>query len=189
MKIYLFRHGKTLSNEKKTYTGSIDVDLSSKGISEITKYISKKVYPDNCQLFTSPMLRAIKTLEMIYEDDYIVCNDLRETHFGDWEGKSYQNLKNDPSYLSWINDPLLNYPPNGESFNDFKERVINEYKNILLLNNQDKVIMSHGGTIRAIMSEMVDPSKSFFDYSINNGLGYVLEYESNKLVAYKEINE
>jgi len=189
MKIYLFRHGSTLSNEKKTYTGSIDIDLSKKGVKEIKTYCNKNIYPKDCQLFTSPMKRAISSLELIYQEEYKICNDLKETDFGDWEGKSYQNLKNDPSYLSWINDPVLNYPPNGEKFSDFKNRVVNEYKKILSLNNNNKVIMSHGGTIRAIMSELIDPTKSFFEFNINNGLGYALDYQDGYLINYEEICE
>ena len=39
----------------------------------------------------------------------------RESHFGDWEGKTYEALKDNKTYRSWIDNPYEITPPNGEN--------------------------------------------------------------------------
>ena len=98
MKIIFIRHGQTKGNEEKRYIGRTDESLSQKGIEEI----KNRLYPDVDTVLVSPMKRCVETAKIIYPDSkYIICNDFRECDFGIFEGKNYDELKNDSDYQKW----------------------------------------------------------------------------------------
>ena len=39
----------------------------------------------------------------------------RESNFGEWEGKTYEDVEKDMDYRTWIDDPYEYAPPGGES--------------------------------------------------------------------------
>jgi alpha-ribazole phosphatase len=43
--------------------------------------------------------------------------------FGAWEGCTYEQLKDNPAYRSWIDDPAAGTPPGGESWAAFTARL------------------------------------------------------------------
>ena len=95
MKIIFIRHGQTKGNEEKRYIGRTDESLSQKGIEEI----KNRLYPGVDTVLVSPMKRCVETAKIIYPDSkYIICNDFRECDFGIFEGKNYDELKNDSDY-------------------------------------------------------------------------------------------
>lgn len=181
MKIYIFRHGITKSNEEKRYTGWQDVSLSENGIKELVE-ISKKVkMPKVDKVIASPLKRCIETFDILFPNQKIdeFESDLREACFGQWEGKNYIDLMNDPDYIAWIKDVSNALPPGGESFMTFNKRVKNAFEKIIANNKAENILlMCHGGVTRSIMSQVVDPSVNFFDWEIPNGLGYVVEVTS-----------
>ncbi|MGM1019473.1 MAG: histidine phosphatase family protein [Bacillota bacterium] len=48
---------------------------------------------------------------------------LRELHFGEWDGKTYDMLKDVELYRAWIDEPQRITPPGGESWADFVNRL------------------------------------------------------------------
>ena len=87
MKLYVVRHGQTNFNLKHIMQGTIDNDLNQNGINQIEKVAEKlkDVKFDIC--FSSPLIRARKTLEIITKQDYIVDNRLIERGLGVFEAK------------------------------------------------------------------------------------------------------
>jgi alpha-ribazole phosphatase len=175
--IYLIRHGITEDNELKLYSGHTNSKLSDKGIKELQTLI--EVYKGlDMEIIASPLDRCIHTIEILFDrkpDQY--SESLKEMNFGVFEGKSYNEIKDLDDYQYWLENYLVAGPPNGESFNDFKKRVLDYFNT---LNN--KIIVTHGGVIRLILSELFD--LNFFDIEIPNGLGYIIDLENKK---YKKI--
>ena len=119
MKIIFIRHGQTKGNEEKRYIGRTDESLSQKGIEEI----KNRLYPGVDTVLVSPMKRCVETAKIIYPDSkYIICNDFRECDFGIFEGKNYDELKNDSDYQKWIDSMGTMAIPQGESHEQFKTR-------------------------------------------------------------------
>ncbi|QVK19336.1 histidine phosphatase family protein [Mycoplasmatota bacterium] len=188
MKIYLLRHAKTKANEEKRYTGKNEIDISEKGISEILEVKKYTNYPENIDLYASSLNRTKQTLEVIYGKNVNIKEllpFLDEINFGDFEGLTYQDLKHNKNYLSWINDHFNITPINGENYQDFKKRVITNFLDYVKTLKSDSLFMTHGGVIRVIMSTLIDESRNFFEWEIPNGLGYVLEYEGGKFIGYE----
>lgn len=166
MKITLIRHAKTAGNLKKRYIGSTDEPILP------DTAITKK-YPKAEAVITSPLIRCKMTASLIYGDTYTVYQNLRETDFGSFENKSYEDLKNDPDYIAWLSSHGTLPFPNGESQSEFKERTISEFYRAVSDNfGKDMAIIVHGGTIMAIMQELF--GGDFYDYQTENLGGYII---------------
>ena len=180
IKLYLIRHGKTYCNEKQLYSGKTEVELSQNGIDELKEKHEKIKYPECDYYFTSGAKRANKTIEILCpHKEYDVLEKLFEYNFGDFELKSYNDLKDKKEYIDWINDKEGNICcPNGESRAQFIERIrdgFSELIDYLRDNNIEKALgVTHGGTIGMILETLYDNSKSFYEWQPKNGDGYEL---------------
>lgn len=88
MDIYLIRHGETDWNRMKKLQGTTDIPLNAYGIelAEKTAEGLKDVPFD--RIYTSPLIRARKTAEIIRGDrpiEIIETDGLKEISFGDYE--------------------------------------------------------------------------------------------------------
>ncbi|NME81921.1 histidine phosphatase family protein [Clostridium sp. SM-530-WT-3G] len=187
IKLYLIRHGKTYCNEKKLYSGKTDVELSENGIKELHKKAESFKYPECVYYFTSGAKRANKTIEILCPNKkYDVLKKLFEYNFGDFELKSYNDLKDKKEYIDWINDEEGSICcPNGESRAQFKTRIREGFSELVdyLRDNNIKTALgvTHGGTIGIILETLYDSSKRFYEWQPKNGDGYELtiSLESN----------
>ena len=194
MEIHLIRHGKTLANEKKLYCGQTDLPLSGTGREELISLKKQRTYPPPADMFfTSGLLRTEQTLTIIYGD----ClrkplPELAEFHFGLFEMKSYEELKEQDDYRAWITDEAgAASCPGGEGKKQFEKRIIEGYAGIL-----DKVLQSgsnsafvscHGGTITCIMEHLMPGQKNFYEWQPQPGRGYTLMYISERFQGHVRI--
>ena len=88
--LILVRHGQSLWNKERRFTGWIDVDLSEHGKSE-AKWAGQLIKELNIKFqayFTSQLKRAANTLEIILEIldqqnvEIIKASELNERHYG-----------------------------------------------------------------------------------------------------------
>lgn len=84
-----------------------------------------------------------------------VVPDFIEQHFGEWQGRTYEDLKRSPEsgyHRFWL-APAASVPPGGESFEHLMARVA---VGIERLNREfagkDIVAVTHGGTIRGAIA-------------------------------------
>lgn len=183
IEVYLIRHGKTMANEKRLYCGKTDLSLSDKGIEELKTLKKNLSYPECNEYFTSGAKRANETFEILYYDKrFVEIKRFFEYDFGDFEMKSYEDLKEDKAYIKWITDESGEVScPNGESKNRYKNRIRDQF--ISFINNirekevKSVLLVSHGGTIGTILEEFYDNSKNFYSWQPNFGEGYKLTVE------------
>ena len=173
MTIYLIRHGKTEANEKRLYCGSTDLPLSEKGREELS-HIHYDI--KNVRFLTSGRSRTNETLKILFGDvPYEEDPRFREVDFGIFEMHSYSELKDSPDYQAWCTgDNEANVPPNGESGQQMKQRVLEAFSEI----KENTVIVCHGGVIAAIMEHLFsEENKTRYDWQPPNGCGYQLQQE------------
>ena len=153
MKLYLIRHGKTEANERRLYCGSTDLPLSEAGLAELGQL--RYEIPAGCRFVTSGMKRTDQTLERLFGPvPHSADPRLREIDFGVFEMHSYEQLRLDPDYLQWISgDNEKNIPPQGESGEQMKSRVLEALEG-LLRDDQDTVLIVHGGTAAVILEHL-----------------------------------
>ena len=92
-------------------------------------------------------------------------NNLVEQNFGDWSGKKISkiwkiiNKNEDKHNFSFISPEFS--PPNGESFLEQSKRVKIWLKKLKLKAGQSILIITHAGTIRAILSHALQIKPDF----------------------------
>lgn len=179
--IYLVRHGKTPANEAHLYCGSTDLSLSEAGIAELQGR-HYDISPD--RFLISGMKRTEQTLKLLFgEVPFTVEPGFREVDFGIFEMKSYEQLKDDPQYQTWLTgDNEKNTPPGGESGADMTARVLEAYRKVEALPG-DTVIVSHGGVIAAILAALFpEEGKSRYQWQPKPGCGYAVSSEGYRIL-------
>ena len=128
MTVFLIRHGRTLANEQHLYCGSTDLPLSKAGREALAN--RPPINVGEPHFITSGMRRCNETLVLLFGDvPYEVVEDFREIDFGAFEMKSYEMLRDEPAYQTWLScDPEINPPPGGESGAEMTKRVLAAYK-------------------------------------------------------------
>ena len=118
---------------------------------------------------------------MTYKN-YALIENLKECNFGEFEYKTYEDLKNFPEYKKWIDSNGMSAFPKGESGIDFRKRSIEGFneliKNALNKNYNKIAIICHGGTIMSIMEAYEESKKSFYDWQIKNSQGFITEFSN-----------
>lgn len=178
--ITLIRHGMTEGNLKRTYTGQCDVPLCEQGVEGIKAKLSQ--YPECDLLFVSDLQRTHQTAAIIYPGkEQIVVGNIRECDMGDFEGKTYDELKDDPDYQRFL-DVNDGYIPNGECKEEFHERCIKGFDEIIKIIEEKgakkPAVVSHGGVIMALMNNFSDDMTVFYDYQTKNGGGYIISFDT-----------
>ena len=136
------------------------------------------------------MKRCVETAKLIYPNrEYITVNGLEECDFGDFEGKNYKELSDNPDYKSWVESGGILPFPNGESPVGFKIRCVAAFDEAVQ-KFKDKSAISfvvHGGTIMAVLEKYALPKKDYFDYGVENGGGYITEFDGEVIRITEKI--
>lgn len=176
--VTLLRHGITKANEQKKYLGWGDPPLSANGIKHL-KTCKEKQYPIPDVLLSSDLQRCVQTASILFPNVPIQTTKLfREYHFGSWDGFRYEDLKTSPEYCGWLVDQKRYSPPNGETFQQFAERIHLGWKQLVELFAKEEVknitLITHGGPIRLLLMSYTKEKKDFWDWQTPYGCGYRL---------------
>ena len=177
MTIYLIRHGKTAANEGRLYCGSTDLSLSDGGRAELAG-IHYEIH--GVRFRTSGMKRANETMELLFPGRHYDCDPrFREVDFGVFEMHSYEELKDDPAYQTWLTgDNEANVPPGGESGQQMTRRVLTALSEI----EEDTCLVTHGGVVAAIMAQLFpDEAKHRYQWQPQPGRGYRIDFEGRSI--------
>ena len=126
MKLTLIRHGLTEGNIRRLYYGAMDLPLLPDGIEALHALRDGGGYPEAEQYFTSGMTRTEQTFAALYGDrPHGTLPGMQEMRFGEFEGKTYADLKDDPAFRAWCSgDYENNVCPGGESWNGLTDRAL-----------------------------------------------------------------
>lgn len=189
MTLHLIRHGKTAANEQRLYCGFTDPPLSEAGRRELLLLKAALPYPSAPLLVHSGLTRTVETMGLLTgRENGKALPDLREMHFGDFEGKSYDMLKEDSRYIAWITDKRP-APPGGESRDAFRARVLRGYGTLQALcpKGGELLAFTHGGVIAVLMEELFPGKRNFYEWQPAFGRGYSLCLEKGKSPIFTEI--
>lgn len=191
LNIALIRHGKTLGNLQKKYVGSTDQPLCNEGIEELLLYRKNHEYPMADLVFSSPMLRCLETTKLVYPTrEFVIIEELAECSFGDFEGKSYDELKDNPDYIGWVASSGESNTHNGEPTEAFKSRCVSGFNRVveiaLASGCKSISIVTHGGVIMRIMHHITNETNDFFHWQLKNGEFISFEFDQSKFMAIFE---
>lgn len=151
----LLRHGQCEGGE--IFRGSHDVALTSEGWANMEARIEAPTPTPWDAVVSSPLQRCRAFAESAAERlelPLILEPELREMHFGDWEGRLYQDIwDNDPTLALWGEDPERHTPPEGEPLAVFAQRVNSAIDRLAECRaGQRLLVVTHGGVIRLLLT-------------------------------------
>ncbi|WP_100408353.1 histidine phosphatase family protein [Bacillus solitudinis] len=183
--VTLIRHGLTRFNEESRYIGSTDLPLSKKGVEQTNRLaLLLNTSPD--LLVTSDLMRCQQTMSLLYPNlPFQKSKQLREYDFGLWEGKTYEQLKSDKTYQSWLLNPLTTSPPQGETLSVFQQRVEEGFhlviKKAIDQRKEHVAVITHGGVIRHWLSVYAPVKRTFFEWDASIGNIFTLKAKHQDL--------
>lgn len=158
-KIHIIRHGETLWNSTMRWQGHSNVPLSERGHAQAKKLAD--FWSGNLDaIYSSDLLRASQTAFYLADKnniDIIQIPEFKEVCFGDWEGLTTEQIKNNwgNSVETFFEDPDSVIPPNGESFREVYDRCVPAYQELLNRHyGQEIAIVSHGGVTRMLLCHL-----------------------------------
>ena len=190
MELILLRHSSTKGNLLRRYIGTTDEALCPEGI--VVAREKAKLYPKVDIVYASPLRRCGQTADIMFPGvSHIVIDGLRETNFGRFENKSYEDLKDEPEYQKWIDSGGTTAFPDGESRDMAGARTLGAFDDMLRDLHSRTIkraaAVVHGGTIMAIMSDRATPKRDFYAWQVKNCEGFLLHVgEENKTLTMIE---
>ncbi len=159
-RILLIRHGESVLGSQGRYAGHVDTPLTSNGRRQSLRLRQRfqKFHVD--QVFSSDLCRCCETAEILAPQSNIIhTEELRELHFGRWEGQTSDSLARAyPSlYRRWLDDPQSVSPPGGESLTRLAERIRCFVGDLARrAPGQTIALITHGGPIRILLARRLD---------------------------------
>ena len=207
--LILVRHGQSLWNRERRFTGFVDIELTEDGKSE-AEHAGRLIKELNIEFdayFTSELKRAMNSLNIILEilnkPNFKINKawELNERHYGELTGlnkddtvKKYGNKQVQIWRRSFDTRP----PPMGkqhpyrnkinsnilsESLEDTIKRVIPYYEkkiNPLISAKKNILIVFHGNSCRALLMKILNISKEkIVEFEIPTGNPLLLKFGDN----------
>ena len=152
-KIYLIRHGlPNFPGGKGMCIGTTDIPMGEKGLQQAAK-MAKKLPPVTA-VFSSPLTRAVQTAQAIGMS-ITILDDLREMYAGEWDGLTFEEIRQryPELYAARFHDltiPLPGAEDHAEGLSRFKEAMEEAAKQ----SPGDFAVVAHGGIIAQFLQDI-----------------------------------
>ncbi|MDN6296485.1 MAG: histidine phosphatase family protein [Halomonas sp.] len=192
------RHGMTFWNLERRYQGQRDIELAFPEAEAALERLRLALGDERFALiYSSDLTRCRQTLEWsgAVENSGVTPvfePRLREIDFGDYEGKTYDELKDRPDYRAWIDSVGEQRIPGGENGADLRARLDAWLGDVAYAAHQAasgtgapdgrplKVLaVAHGGVIRELRRRF--ENVAFWDSTVRQAEGrrWQLTYDPN----------
>ncbi len=162
-RLLLVRHGNTADEETgRVYKGSLDIPLSDKGRDRMRKAAAFLSSFTIDKVYTSTLSRSVESGRIVagpHGLDIEMTPALNEVSFGDWEGLSFDQIRQRyrREQELWLEDPGNHPPPGGESFCDAQARGMGRLQQIIDEHEgQTIAVVGHGGMLRIMIFSLLD---------------------------------
>ncbi|MER1999770.1 MAG: histidine phosphatase family protein [Lysinibacillus sp.] len=167
--IHLIRHEKTQANVERRYIGWTNQPILN---------VAPRLMTHETDIVYGSQLRRCEQTAKLYFPTarYIAHQDFNELNFGDFEMRTYDELKHNEQYRKWIDDPISITPPNGEDFLAFKARVLQTFLKVVTTPGTYTFVV-HGGVIRVLLEHFLPTKQAFRDIHAAHHTEYILKWE------------
>jgi len=131
-RIYLARHGQTVSNREGRFCGHAETELTELGVEQSRALGRRLEQTTLAACYTSDFTRAIRTAALVLGERGVTPRpdpDLRELHYGEWELERESLVRKrypEQHRLMRDEDPAWR-PPGGESVAEVRERTFRRW--------------------------------------------------------------
>lgn len=156
-RLIFVRHAEAEGNKIRHFHGWTDSAITEKGHQQAERVAERLRDIHIDVIYSSSLLRTRQTAGYIAAAkgmEVITTENLREINGGDWEDIPWAELEQrwPEEYSTWEYDPHKHRMPNGESMEEFQQRLVNEVMYIIQQNEGKNIcIVTHGTAIRALI--------------------------------------
>jgi len=178
-RLILIRHARTELHGR--FCGHLDPPLSRAGENEVLGIAERLASLRPAHIWSSDLLRAMQTAAPVSERfglSFDTSAALREMNFGEWEGLSWKEIETrfPADALAWSRSFPHHRPPGGESFSDFRQRVITELHRLANATEKHALVFTHAGFIRAAVIWVLGiPDHRILRVGLDHGSATVIE--------------
>lgn len=152
---YLLRHGKV--EGEPALNGHTDCKVDPAVQQKISQALSNQAIPFD-HIISSPLRRCADLAALLKEDHptlkMTINKQIQEMSFGTLDGKAFETIKEQwPLLDAFWQNPAKNTLPQGETLNEFRNRIISAWSEIIKTNNKNTLIITHGGVIRMLLAD------------------------------------
>ena len=192
MKLILVRHGETDWNKKRRYQGQTDPEMNETGKRQVEMLRNRLAETPIDLVYASDSKRAMVTAQVITRGRDIVMavrQELREINFGEFEGKTFEEIE--AIYPDWAptNFDFTSYQ--GESLEQVAARIEMFLSELAERNfsKQTVLVVGHGGSLRVMLCILlgIDVSK-WWQISLDAASVTTIESDAGKAVL-RQLND
>ncbi|WP_061291852.1 bifunctional RNase H/acid phosphatase [Herbidospora cretacea] len=193
--LILLRHGQTALSVEKRFSGLGDPPLTELGESQAEKAATRLAEAKLDAIVSSPLGRARQTAEAVAKATGLpvhVDEDLRETDFGAWEGRTFAEIRERWPHETnaWLADPAV-APPGGESFQAAGHRVQRARERILAAHPGETVLLvSHVTPIKLLVRHALNaPPEALYRMHLDLACLSAIDYYSDGPSVLRVFND
>ena len=155
--IDLLRHGEVEGGV--CFRGSIDHTLTAEGWAQMWTAVGTELHWNH--IVTSPLARCADFARALarYRSIPLEINEnLRELHFGAWEGRTVAELMAEHSEVltRFWQDPLSHPPPDAEPLTQLQSRILTVWNSVLVRYPREHILLiTHGGPVRILLCHVL----------------------------------
>ena len=152
-KVYLIRHGlPDFPDGKGMCIGTTDIPMGKAGLLQATQMA--QTLPPVTAVFSSPLTRALQTAQAIGYP-ITILPDLREMHAGEWDGLTFEEIRQRYPELYAARAADLTIPlPGGEDHEEGLHRFASAMEQAAILAPGDFAVVAHGGIIARFLQHI-----------------------------------
>jgi probable phosphoglycerate mutase len=150
---HLIRHGEHDQVDRTLCGRMPGVVLNATGKEQARAAGRRLAQVQPLRILSSPLERARGTADIIGETTGCPVEDvpaLHEIDCGEWTGKSFEDLREDPRWNDWNEARSVTRPPGGEMMLEVQARVVSYLESLRRLYARGRlVLVSHSDVIKA----------------------------------------
>jgi broad specificity phosphatase PhoE len=151
--VYLVRHAIHNGPDRVLIGRDQSIGLTSEGFWQAGRLAEYFAQMRIACVHSSPQLRARQTAAAIaaaVRMPFVILPNLDEIDAGDWTGRSFDELANDPCWRRWNSERGSARIPDGESMQQIEDRICQHLAHVAATYINRRVIMvTHAEVIRA----------------------------------------
>lgn len=186
MQVNLVRHGSTSLVTKMLCGRTVDPPLDENGRAQALRAADRLVGMG--PIWTSPRARTRETAALIANGrELTIAPAIDEIDFGDWSGRTFDELTPDPAWQRWNSARASARPPRGESFAEVADRLGALLRQIE--GHDTVVLVTHCDVIRALVCRILGLSADDwwrFDVDCGSVTRIMVESGRTRLLSLNE---
>ncbi len=186
----MIRHGQTDWNKERRIMGDQPIGLNETGrkqVGDLAQYLTSHSVD---HLFASPLQRTQETAQILnaqWKLPLQLERDLREIEYGDWVGKTFQEIKAETGHFEYYRNPDQPICANAESLEVVRQRAVGVIERLRKVHSKGRIaLVSHADWIKCVILHYLKiPLSQIYQFRIDNASvsSLTLEKDRERIIA------